>query len=53
MYLPVLPELVSLVAYVTEGGLIGLHWEERHLVLQRLYVPVQRNARASKQEWVG
>jgi hypothetical protein len=26
---------------------------ERPLVLQRLYVPVQGNARARKQEWVG
>ena len=50
---PVPPELVSLAAYVAEYGLVGHHWEERPLVLQRLYVPVQGNARARKQEWVG
>jgi hypothetical protein len=43
---------VSLAAYVAEDGLVGHHWEERPLVLQRLYVPVQGNARARKQEWV-
>jgi hypothetical protein len=37
---------VDLVAYVAEDGLIGHQWEERPLVLQRLYDPVQRNARA-------
>jgi hypothetical protein len=50
---PVPPELVSLAAYVAEYGLVGHHWEERPLVLQRFYVPVQGNARARKQEWVG
>jgi hypothetical protein len=40
VYLP--PELVSLSAYVAES-----------LVLQRLYAPVQGNARARKREWVG
>jgi len=44
---------VSLVAYVAEDGLVGHHWEERPLVLQRLYAPVHGNARARKQEWVG
>jgi hypothetical protein len=34
-------------------GLIGHHWEERHLVLRRLYAPIQGNARMRKQEWVG
>ena len=34
-------ELVSLVAYVAEDGLVGHRWEERPLVLQRLYAPVQ------------
>jgi hypothetical protein len=33
------PEL-SLVAYVAEDGLVGHHWEERPLVLQRSYAPV-------------
>jgi hypothetical protein len=46
------PELVSLVAYVAEDGLVGHHWEERLLVLWRLYAPVQGNARARKLEWV-
>jgi hypothetical protein len=44
---------VSLVAYVAEDGLVGHQWEERPLVLQRSYTPVQENARARKQEWVG
>jgi hypothetical protein len=29
----VLPELVSLAAYVAEDGLVGHHWEERPFVL--------------------
>jgi hypothetical protein len=41
---------VSLVAYVAEDGLV--QWEERPLVLGRLNAPVQRNARARKQEWL-
>jgi hypothetical protein len=44
---------MSLAAYVAEDSLVGPHWEERPLVLQRLYAPVQGNARARKQEWVG
>ena len=44
---------MSLVAYAAEDGLVGHQWEERPLVLQRLYAPVQGNARARKQEWVG
>jgi hypothetical protein len=47
------PEFVSLVAYVAEDGLMDHQWEERPLVLQRSYEPVQGNARARKQEWVG
>ena len=47
------PELVSLVAYVAEDGLVSHQWEERPLVLQTLYAPVQGNARAKKWEWVG
>jgi hypothetical protein len=31
------PELVSLVVYVAEDGLVGHQWDERPLVLQRLY----------------
>jgi hypothetical protein len=46
------PELVSLGGYVAWDGLVGHQWEERPLVLQRLYAPVQGNARARKQEWV-
>jgi hypothetical protein len=41
-------QLVSLAAYVAEDGLVGHHWEERPLVLRRLYAPVQKNARARK-----
>ena len=44
---------MSLVAYVAENGLVGYQWEERPLVLRRLYVPVQGNARTRKWEWVG
>jgi hypothetical protein len=42
-----------LVAYVSMDGLLSHQWEERPLVLQRFYAPVQGNARARKQEWVG
>ena len=45
-------ELIYLASYVAEDGLVGHHWEERSLVLQRLYAPVQGNARARKWEWV-
>ena len=38
------PELVFLVAYVAEDGLVGHQWEEKSLVLQRSYA--QGNARA-------
>jgi hypothetical protein len=44
---------VSLVAYVAEDGLVGHQWEERPLVLQKSFVPVQVNARARKWERVG
>ena len=44
---------MSLAAYVAEDGLVGHQWDERPLVLLRLYVLVQGNARARKQEWVG
>jgi hypothetical protein len=44
---------MSLAAYVAEDGLVGHHWEERPLVLQWSYAPVQGNARAKKWEWVG
>jgi hypothetical protein len=47
------PELLSLVAYVAEDGLVDHQSEERSLVLQRLYAPVQETARARKWEWVG
>jgi hypothetical protein len=47
------PELVSLVAYVAEVGLVSHQWEEGPLELQRLYALIQGNARARKWEWVG
>ena len=53
MNYPVLHRTVSLVANVAEDGLVSHQWEERPLVLPRLYFPVQANARARKQEWVG
>jgi hypothetical protein len=43
---PVPLELMSLTAYVSEDGLVGL-------VLQTLYTSVQGNSRAKKLEWVG
>jgi hypothetical protein len=44
---------MSLAAFVAEVVLVGHQWEERALVLLRLYAPVQGNFRARKQEWVG
>ena len=44
---------MSLAAYVAEDGLVGHQWEERPLVLQRFYAPVQGNARARNKAWVG
>jgi hypothetical protein len=52
MNYPVLPELGSLAAYVPEDGLVSHQWEERPLVLQRSYAPVQGNVSARKREWV-
>jgi hypothetical protein len=40
---------MSLAAHGAEDGLVGHHWEEGPLVLQRLYAPVQGNARDRKQ----
>jgi hypothetical protein len=42
------PELVSLVAYVEDVGLVGHQWEERPLILEKLYGPIEGNARAWK-----
>jgi hypothetical protein len=39
---------MSLAAYVAEDGLVSHHWEERPLVLQTLYAPVQGNAGGQK-----
>jgi hypothetical protein len=50
---PVSPELFFLPAYVGEDGLDSHYWYKWPLVLPRLYAPVQGNARARKQEWVG
>jgi hypothetical protein len=36
---PVPPELVSLLAYVAEDGLVGHHWEERPLGLVNFICP--------------
>jgi hypothetical protein len=36
-------------AYVAEDVLVGYQWEERPLVLRRLYAPVQGECRARKQ----
>ena len=42
---------MSLVAYVTEDGLVNNQGKEWPLVLGRSYAPAQGNAR--KQKWVG
>ena len=44
---------MSLAAYVAEDGLVTITGKRDPLVLQTLYAPVQGNARAKKQEWVG
>ena len=45
---------MSLVAYVSEDGLVGHQWEERPLVLRRLYALVQNmSGPGREQEWVG
>ena len=44
---------MSLVAYVAEDGLVGHQWEERHLIMGRLYAPVQGIACVSKVVVVG
>jgi hypothetical protein len=48
-------QAVSLVAYVVENGLVSHQWEERPLVLQRLYMPQYRGmpGAGSGSEWVG
>jgi hypothetical protein len=38
--------------YVGDDDLVGYHCKERPLVLQRLYSPVQGNARTRKWVWV-
>ena len=45
------PELVSLAAYVSKDGLVGIG-KRGPLVLQTLYASIQGNARAKKWEWV-
>jgi hypothetical protein len=47
------PRTVSLVAYVAEDGPFSHPWEERPLVIQRSYAPVQGSTRARKLERVG
>jgi hypothetical protein len=44
---------MSLGAYVSEDGLVGISGKRGPLVLQTLYASVQGNARAKKREWVG
>jgi hypothetical protein len=45
---------MSLAAYVAEDGLVSHYWEERPLVLRRLYAPVQRMpGPGSRSGWVG
>jgi hypothetical protein len=43
-----------LAAYVEEDGLVSHHWEERPLVLQGLYAPVQgKPGPGGGSGWVG
>ena len=44
---------MSVAADVAEDGLVGQHWEERHLGLANFICPIQGNARAKKRAWVG
>jgi hypothetical protein len=46
---------VSLAAYVSEDGLVGHHWEERPLGLEKLYTPQYRGMPGSRSGsgWVG
>jgi hypothetical protein len=44
--------LMAPAAYVAEDDLVGHKWEERPLVLRRLYASVQENARARQPERV-
>jgi hypothetical protein len=46
-------ELLTLAAYVSEDGLVGIIGKRGPLDLQTLYAPVQGNARAKKWEWEG
>jgi hypothetical protein len=45
--------MLRVIYWMEHKALIGHHWEERPLLLQRLYAPIQWNCRARKQEWVG
>jgi hypothetical protein len=51
--LPSTPELLSLVAYVAEDGLVGYHCKERPIGLANFICPSTGNARAKRWEWVG
>jgi hypothetical protein len=44
---------IALAVYVAEDGLVGHQWEERPSGLRVFNAPVEGNARAGKQEWVG
>ena len=45
---------MSLAAYVSEDGLVGHHWEDRPLVLQRLYAHYRgMPGPGGGSEWVG
>ena len=46
-------ELTSTPRACVSSWIIGHQWEERPLVLGRLYAPVQSNAGARKWEWLG
>jgi hypothetical protein len=44
---------VSLAAYVSQDGLVGISGKRGPLVVQTLSASVQGSARAKKWEWVG
>jgi hypothetical protein len=52
MISPVPPELMSLAAYVAEGGLIGDHWEERPFGLAN-FICLSRGECQSQEVGVG
>jgi hypothetical protein len=47
------PELLSLAAYVSTDGLVGLHWKEMPIGLANFICPRTGERQDQKWEWVG